>query len=90
MFDSSLSRYEINQISNAFLVKLKQLTGKDVVVYSNLYNSQSVFDNTISSQYPLWFAYYGDYTKLTNTFSNWDTWIGVQYTSKRKNKWNKW
>ncbi|MBR3132700.1 MAG: hypothetical protein IKG42_01240 [Clostridia bacterium] len=84
VFDSSLSVAQINEISLAFLSKLKQLTGKDVVVYSNLYTSQTVFDQSVSSRYPLWLAYYGDYTRLTNTFSNWNNWIGVQYTSKRK------
>ena len=83
VFDSSLSVSQINEISLAFLRKLEELTGKDVVVYSNLYHSQRIFNQSVSSRYPLWLAYYGDYTKLTNTFSNWNNWIGVQYTSKR-------
>ena len=33
-------------------------------------------------KYPLWLAYYGDYTRLTNTASNWSSWAGVQYTSR--------
>ena len=60
---------------------LKDLTQKDVIIYSNLYDSQRVFNNQLASKYPLWLAYYGDYTSLSDTNSSWKYWDGVQYTS---------
>lgn len=79
---SGASVVTINEIAQAFLQKVQQLTGKQVIIYSNLYDTQTVFSKELARQYQLWLAYYGDYTKLTNTYSNWDHWIGVQYTSQ--------
>lgn len=81
-FSNGITNEEINQISEVFLQTLKDLTQKDVIIYSNLYDSQRVFNNQLASKYPLWLAYYGDYTRLTNTASNWSSWAGVQYTSR--------
>lgn len=74
----------INDIALTFLQKVQQLTGKQVIIYSNLYDSKSVFSKELARQYQLWLAYYGDYTKLGNNSSNWENWIGVQYTSRGK------
>ena len=81
-FRGGISNSEVNDISEVFLKKLKEFTNKDVVVYSNLNHSQRVFNYQLAQKYPLWLAYYGNYNSLTNVKSNWDTWDGVQYTSK--------
>lgn len=74
----NLNKREINEISLAFLRKLKDLTGKDAIVYSDLYNAQSTFE--LSNNYPLWIAYYNNYRELENIEADWETWQGQQYT----------
>lgn len=81
-FNGGIGTEEINQISEAFMQTLKTLTQKEVIVYSNLYDSQRVFNLQLAEKYPLWLAYYGDYNQLDDTSSNWLTWDGVQYTSR--------
>lgn len=71
---------EINKIALAFINRLKQMTGKDVIAYSNLNNVRNTFDDNIASASKLWLAYYGDTQKIVNTTSNWSTYIGLQYT----------
>ena len=73
---------EINQIAQVFLETTKRLTGKEVIIYSDLSNSQSTFGNQLADNYQLWLAYYGDYKRLDNVYSNWSTWIGVQYSDR--------
>lgn len=68
----NLSISEINNISISFLEKLKELTGKEVIVYSDLYNSRNTFGTEIASKYPLWIAEYGISAPIENT--NWNTW----------------
>lgn len=72
----------INQIAMAFMKKVEELTKKQVIIYSDLYNSESTFNSELSSQGELWLAYYGDYRDLENVNSSWDTFIGVQYTDQ--------
>ena len=79
---NGVGRNEVNQIAKTFLQELKSLTNKEVMVYSNLSTAQNIFDQELSSQYPLWLAYYGDYTRLNNVNGNWQYWSGVQYTDK--------
>lgn len=74
------SKNEINEIALAFITRLKQMTGKDVIAYSNLNNVRNTFDDNIASASKLWLAYYGDTQKIVNTKSNWSTYIGLQYT----------
>lgn len=81
-FNEGISDEEINKISEAFLEKLKELTQKEVIIYSNLYHSQRIFSSELAQKYPLWLAYYGNYNGLENVKSNWNVWDGVQYTSK--------
>ena len=73
---------EINQIAQAFMERLQELTGKEVIVYSNLNDARNVFNSEISSRYLLWLAYWGDYNNLQNISSNWQIFEGVQYTNK--------
>lgn len=72
----------INQIAMAFMQKVEELTKKQVIIYSDLYNSESTFNSELASQGELWLAYYGDYRNLENTNSSWNTFIGVQYTDQ--------
>lgn len=79
VFDG-LSVERINQISFAFLQKLQELTGKECVVYSDAYNSRTVFSRELANTYPLWIAEYG-VDRPTST-GNWDEWIGFQYSDR--------
>ena len=70
---------EINSISQAFLSKVKEITGKDLIIYSDTSNARNVFGRELASQYPLWVAEYG----ISNPGeTNWDFWDGFQYTSR--------
>lgn len=73
----SLNNSQINEISRAFLEELELLTGKETIVYSDLFNSQRTFN--LSNDYSLWIAYYGNYQELENIQTDWSTWEGQQY-----------
>lgn len=75
------SKYEINEIGVAFIKRLKQITGKDVIVYSNLNNVKNTFGNNVANEGKLWLAYYGKTDNLIGVKSSWNTYIGIQYTS---------
>lgn len=77
-----VSTEQVNQIAMAFIQKIKELTKKQVIIYSDLYNSENAFNRELSSQGELWLAYYGDYKNLENVNSSWNTFIGVQYTDQ--------
>ncbi len=72
-----LSSYEVNEISLAFLNRLQQVTNKEVVVYSDAYNAQNVFNKEVAS-YPLWIADYFVSNPAPN--DNWNFWVGFQYS----------
>ena len=72
---------EINEIGVAFIKRLKQITGKDVIVYSNLNNIKNTFNSSVAGEGKLWIAYYGNSQNLIGVNSSWDTYIGIQYTS---------
>ena len=72
---------EINEIAIAFMQSLKQITGKDVIVYSNLNNIKNTFGDDVAVEGNLWLAYYSNPNNLINVNSSWNTYIGVQYTS---------
>lgn len=73
---------QVNQIAMAFIQKLKELTEKQVIIYSDLYNSESTFNTELANQGELWIAYYGDYRNLENVNARWNRFIGVQYTDQ--------
>jgi len=75
-----LSINAINAISKAFLEKTQELTGKEMVVYSNTYDAINIFDATIANQYPLWVAQYGVSEPSDN--GKWNNWIGFQYSDR--------
>ena len=73
---------EINQIAEVFLETTKRLTNKEVILYSDLNNIRTVFGRNLSQNYELWLAYYGDYERLGNIGTNWENFIGVQYSDR--------
>ncbi len=73
----NLSTYEINNISKVFLEKTQELTGKEMVIYSNTYDARTIFSNELASRYPLWVAQYGVSTPSDN--GKWENWVGFQY-----------
>lgn len=79
---NGVGREQINQIALAFIQRVKELTNKQVIVYSDLSNAESTFNSEVANNAELWLAYYGDYLKLQNVNSSWNSFIGVQYTSK--------
>jgi len=74
----NLTTSQINEISQAFLNRLQQLTGKEVIIYSDVYNARNIFSENLASNYPVWLAEYG-VDMPSNT--NWKQWEGFQYTS---------
>jgi len=78
VFDG-LSLSQINDISIAFLSEVEDLTGKEVVVYSDAFNARATFSSRLSSEYPIWVAEYGSSEPADG---NWSTWIGFQYTNR--------
>lgn len=79
-----LNKKEINEISEAFLQEIEKVTGKEAIVYSDLYNAKNVFE--LSGDYPLWIAYYGKSDELSKVRSDWEIWQGQQYTDLGKVK----
>ena len=74
----NLSVNEINQIGLTFLRRVKELTGKEMVVYSNTYTARTIWSSQIANAYPLWVAQYGPSNPSDN--GKWQTWVGFQYT----------
>lgn len=69
---------EINNISETFLERVKEVTGKEVIIYSDESSARNVFGEELAEEYPLWIAQYGvDSPSQTN----WEYWEGFQYTS---------
>lgn len=73
-----LNKTQINEISRAFLEEVENITGKETIIYSDLYNSQRIFE--LSNDYPLWIAYYGSSQELERIETTWENWEGHQYT----------
>ena len=76
-----VGRNQVNQIAVAFIRKLKEITGNEVIVYSNLNNLRNTFDSRVANEGKLWLAYYSNTQNLTNLNVAWNTYIGIQYTS---------
>ena len=73
---------QIQEISQVFMKTVKRLTNKEVIIYSDLYNSKTIFSKELSEQYKLWLADYTNLANLENSESNWKNWIGWQYTDR--------
>jgi len=76
----NLSVDEINEISFAFLRKVQEITGKEMVIYSNTNDATNIFNSNLANDYPLWVAQYGVQEPTPN--GNWEVWVGWQYTSE--------
>lgn len=72
-----LNTQQINAISSAFLEKVQQLTGKEVIIYSDAFNASNTFNPKLANTYPLWVAEYGVTTPDTG---NWSSYEGFQYS----------
>lgn len=75
----NLSREEINIISKVFLEKVKELTGKDMIIYSDASNAKNIFSPELARDYPLWIAEYDVPTPRDDV--NWSSWTGFQYSN---------
>lgn len=74
-----LSIEEINNISLAFLERVEQKSGKEVVIYSDSYNAINTFSEELAKRYPIWIAEYEVEEPENN--GKWSTWIGFQYSN---------
>lgn len=74
----NLNFAEINNISRAFLERVREVTGREVIIYSDAYNARNTFGEELAEEYPLWIAEYG--VEFSNQ-TNWEFWEGFQYTS---------
>ena len=75
----SLSNEQINQISLAFLQRLQEVTGKEVIVYSDEFNANNTFNEAVA-YYALWVAQYE--VSEPTVRNNWAFWEGWQYTDQ--------
>lgn len=73
---------EVNNIAMVFLETVKRITNKEVIIYSDLYNSQNTFNSELAQNYELWLAYYDGTDRLKNIGTNWENYIGLQYTDR--------
>lgn len=77
----NLTNSQINNVALAYIKELENITGKEVVVYSNTYNAKYTFSKEVA-QYPLWVAQYGLSEPQDN--GKWNSWEGFQYSSSGK------
>lgn len=75
----SLGREEINQIALTFMQTVKNVSGKDVIIYSDEYNANSTFESNLAT-YPLWVAQYE--VSEPTVREHWSNWAGWQYTDR--------
>lgn len=75
----NLSTGSINQIALTFMQTVQNLSGKDVIIYSDEYNASNTFNYSLAT-YPLWVAQYG--VSEPTVSANWTTWAGWQYTDQ--------
>lgn len=74
----NLSVEEINQIGITFMTAVQNLSGKEVIIYSNTNDARNIFSGELTN-YPLWVAQYEVREPTPN--GKWSTWAGWQYTS---------
>ena len=73
---------ESNEIAQVFLETTRRLTNKDIIIYSDLSNSQTRFSSELAENYELWLAYYSDTAGLENIQTRWSNYIGLQYSDR--------
>lgn len=81
----NLNTQQINEISKVFLEKTKELTGKDLIIYSDAYNAKNIFSIELANTYPLWIAEYGVEIPTSNV--NWNNWTRISIYKYGKNWW---
>ncbi|MGM9926443.1 MAG: GH25 family lysozyme [Bacillus sp. (in: firmicutes)] len=74
---TALTSSEVNEISLAFLQEVEKLSGKQAVIYSDVYNATNVFDESLTN-YDLWVAQY-EVDEPSDAII-WSTWAGWQYS----------
>lgn len=74
-----LSLDEINLISQTFLEEVENLSGKEVIIYSDAYNAAYTFSSELAIKYPIWVA---DYYVSNPGDGRWSSWDGFQYTDE--------
>ena len=67
----------INEIARSFLEEVENISGKEVIIYSDAYNAGNVFSSELAEIYPIWVA---DYDVAEPMDGNWKVWDGFQYT----------
>ena len=72
--------YEINEIADAFLTRVQELTNKEVVIYSDAYDARTIYTQEMANKYPIWVAEYE--TEEPENNGKWNVWYGFQYTDK--------
>ncbi len=75
----NLTKSEVNKIGLAFLNRVKELSKKEVVLYSDAYAASFVWEGETTT-FPLWIAQYEVNEPQNN--GNWETWEGWQYSDK--------
>ena len=80
----SLGREEINQIALTFMQTVKNVSGKDVIIYSDEYNANSTFESNLAT-YPLWVAQYE--VSEPTVREHWNNWAGWQYSDRWEVAW---
>lgn len=73
----NLSTAQISSIALTFIQTVEKVSGKKAIVYSDLYNTQAVFNSSLAP-YALWIADYG-VSKPGNS-NVWPVWVGFQYS----------
>lgn len=73
----NLNVEQINEIGLTFMRTVQQLSGKEMVIYSDTSNASTIFRGELTN-YPLWVAQYEVNEPTPN--GNWDVWVGWQYT----------
>lgn len=74
-----LSVEEINEIGLTFMRTVENLSGKEVIIYSNTNDATNIFSEELTN-YPLWVAQYEIEQPTPN--GKWSTWAGWQYTDE--------
>lgn len=74
-----LSLSEINLIAETFLEEVEDLSGKEVIIYSDAYNAAYTFSAELAKRYPIWVA---DYYVSEPGDGRWQVWDGFQYTDE--------
>ena len=68
---------EINEIAQVFAETLKNKTGVTPLFYTDAYNAERIWDETLTT-YPLWVADYG--VDSPQSIGKWSEWAGFQYS----------